>query len=88
MKYMTKCLMLYLLMSTAPTWASDVCIPKCVPKKIDVECKEGRFKNQCTILGCMGRNVIIVKNSDGQVIKVFLVTPCTGEVKLYDAIPL
>jgi hypothetical protein len=80
-----KMILLLLLMSMSPAWASEACTPPCKPMTIKLECQQGRFKNQCLIIGCMGRSVIIVKDSNGKVIAVAISTPCLpSEVILYN----
>ncbi len=74
--------LLLLLMSMIPTWVSAQSTPACKPT-IESECKVGRFNRQCTILSCMGRTIVFVRNEYGKVRTVIIKTPCTGEITLY-----
>lgn len=82
---MKSLLLAILLMSTPLTWASGDSCQMCKEvKKIELECQIGRFTNQCIIIGCPMRKLIIVKSQAGTIRKVVLSTPCTGEVLLYE----
>lgn len=55
----------------------------CVPKSLEEECQVGRFKHQCTILDCVGRQIIVVKSKDGRPKIIMFKSNCFGEKVIY-----
>lgn len=78
-------LLLCLLIPSSLTMASD---PPSTPSTepcptFESECTNGRFKDQCTILDCVGRQIIVIKDKRNRPKTIIFKSPCFGEKVVY-----
>lgn len=74
---MLKFLVSFVLLMSTPALGLE--LPKqCNTKPYEEECTVGRFKHQCTIIECIGRKLIIVRNKKGEPRILIIKSPCLG----------
>lgn len=76
-------LMYLLLMPLTQAYAQEDGETCAKPLTYEEECTIGRWKQQCSIFDCAGRQIIVVKSKDGRPKIIMFKSPCFGERIVY-----